>query len=117
MKTRAMIIGEVRTQRYGAAILHLRNHVVQAFTANRTDDTFDVSALPGRPWSAENFFDIHYRHLTAELLTIDSISISQQISRRRIEWEGLQYLLRCPFGGRVTRNIEVDNASSIMCED
>src|SRR5262249_14942311 len=91
--------------------------MVQALTANRTDDTFDVSALPRRPRSAENFFDIHYPDLTAELLAIDSISISQQISRRRIERKGLEYLLRRPFGRRVSRNIEMDNASSIMRED
>ena len=59
--------------------------MVQTFTANRTDDPFDVSSLPRSPRSAEHFFDIHYRDLTAELLAIDSISISQQISRRGIK--------------------------------
>src|SRR5262245_57787119 len=106
MKTRAMIIGEVRPQRAAQRFFIYDNHVIQAFTANRTDDTFDVSALPRRPRSAENFFDIHYCDLTAELLAIHSISISQQISRSRIEREGLEYLLRRPFGRWVSRNIE-----------
>jgi len=91
--------------------------MVQAFPPNRTDDPFDVSALPRRPRSAENFFDIHDRDLIAELLAIDSISISHQISRRRIEGKGFKHLLRCPFGCRVSRNVEVNNASSIMCEN
>src|SRR5262252_8171350 len=91
--------------------------MVQAFTPNRTDDPFDVSALPRRPRNAENFFDIHYRDLIAELLAIDSISISHQISRRRIEGKGFKQLLRRPFGCRVSRNVEVNNASLIMCEN
>ena len=91
--------------------------MVQAFTANRTDDTFDVSALPRGPRSAEDFFDIHYSDLIAELLPVNPISISQQIPRRRIEGKGFEHLLRGPFRGRVSRNIEMDNASSIMCEN
>src|SRR5215831_5298666 len=91
--------------------------MAQAFTPNRTDDPFDVSALPRRPRSAENFFDIHYRDLIAELLAIDSISISHQISRRRIEGKGFKHLLRCPFRRWMSCDVEVHDASSIVWED
>src|SRR5215471_10056071 len=91
--------------------------MVQTFTANRTDDAFDVSSLPRRPRGAEHFFDIHCRDLVAELLAIDSISISQQISRRGIKRKGFEHLLRRPFGRRVSRNVEVHDASSIVCKD
>src|SRR5215467_3963281 len=91
--------------------------MVQAFTANRTDDPFDVSALPRKPRSAENFFDIHYRDLIAELLAIDSISISSQISRCGIKREGFDHLLRRPFGRWMSCDVEVHDTSSIVCED
>jgi hypothetical protein len=55
--------------------------------------------------------------LVAELLSIDPIPISQQISWRRIERKGFAHLLCGPFGCRMSRDIEVDNASSFMCED
>jgi hypothetical protein len=91
--------------------------MVQTFTANRTNDAFDVSSLPRRPRSAEHFFDIHYCNLVAELLAIDSISISQQISRRGIKRKGFEHLLRRPFCRWVSCDVEVHDASSIVCED
>src|SRR5262249_28968588 len=91
--------------------------MVQTFSANRTDDAFDVSSLPRTAWSAEDFFDIHYRDLVAELLPIDSISISQQISRRAIKRKGFEHLLRGPFGRWMSCDFEVHDASSIVCED
>src|SRR5215831_8628706 len=93
------------------------NHMVQAFTANRADNAFDVSSLPRRPRSAENFFDIHCGDLVAELLAIDSISISQQISRRGIKRKGFEHLLRRPFRRWMSGDVEVHDASSIMCKD
>src|SRR5262245_65416182 len=91
--------------------------MVQTFTANRTDDAFDVSSLPRRPRSAEDVFDIHYGDLVAELLAIDSISISQQISRRGIKRKGFEHLLRRPFRRWMSCDVEVHDASSIVCED
>src|SRR5690349_12172097 len=91
--------------------------MVQTFSANRTDDTFDVSSLQRRPRSAEHFFDIHYRDLVTELLAIDSISISQQILRRSIKRKGFAHLLRRPFRRWVSCDVEVHDASSIVCED
>src|SRR5215831_19931925 len=91
--------------------------MVQTFTADRTDHAFDVSSLPRRSRSAEDFFDIHYRDLVAKLLAIDSISISQQISRRGIKRKGFAHLLRRPFGRWMSCDVEVHDASSIVCED
>src|SRR5215467_13947144 len=91
--------------------------MVQTFSANRIDDAFDVSSLPRRPRSAADFFDIHYCDLVAELLAIDSISISQQISRRGIKRKGFEHLLRRPFRRGMSCDVEVHDASSIVCED
>src|SRR5215831_14587764 len=91
--------------------------MVETFKANRADDAFDISALPRRPRSAENFFDIHYGDLVAELLAIDSISISQQISRCRIKRKGFEHLLRRPFSRWMSCDVEVHDTSAIVCED
>src|SRR5215472_266852 len=88
--------------------------MVQAFTPNRTDDPFDVSTLPR---SGENFFDIHYRDLVAELLSVDAVTISQQISGRCVERKGFEHLLRRPFSGRMSRDVKVDNTPSVMGEN
>src|SRR5262249_30637872 len=52
-----------------------------------------------------------------ELLVIDSITISQQISRRGIKRKGFEHLLRSPFRRGMSCDVEVDDASSIVCED
>src|SRR5215472_10812002 len=117
MKARSMVIREVGTERTAQRLFTQDNHMVEAFTANRADDAFDVSSLPRRPRRAENFFDIHCGDLLAELLAIDSISISQQISRRGIKRKGFEYLLRRPFRRWMSCDVEVPDASSIVCED
>ena len=90
--------------------------MVQTFTANRTDDAFDISSLPRRPRSAKDFLDIHYGDLVAELLAIDSVAISQQISRCGIKRKGLEHLLRRPFSRWMSCDVKVHDASSIVCE-
>src|SRR5215510_13418576 len=91
--------------------------MVQTFSADRTDHALDVSALPRRARSAKNFFDIHDFDLLAELLPVDTITISQQIFRCGVERKGFEHLLRGPFNRRMSRDIEVDNASPIMREN
>jgi hypothetical protein len=114
MEPAAMVIRKVRTQRAPQRLFTKNNHMVQTFSANRADYAFHVSTLPGRPGSAKDFLDIHYCDLPAELLPIDPVSISQQILRCGIEGKGFEHLLRGPFRGRMSRHVEVDNASSIM---
>ena len=112
-----MVIRKVRPQRTAQRLFIKDDHMVETFSSNRADDSFHVSALPRRPGSAEDFLDIHDCHLVAELLSIDPIAISQQISRHCIEWKSFDHLLCGPFGRRMSRHVEVDNTSSIMCED
>jgi hypothetical protein len=55
--------------------------------------------------------------LLAELLPVDPITISQQIFPCGVERKGFEHLLRGPFRRRMSRDVEVDNASSIMREN
>jgi len=89
--------------------------MVQTFSPDRADDAFHVSALPGRPRSAKNFIDIHDLDLLAELLSVDSITIAQQIFRCGVE--RLQASAAPPIPQRMSRDIKVNNASSVMCEN
>src|SRR5262249_35111762 len=66
---------------------------------------------------AKNFVDIHDFDLLAELLPVDPITISQQIFRCGVERKGFQHLLRGPFSRGMSRDVEVDNASSIVGEN
>ncbi len=112
-----MIIRKVRTQRPTQRLFTKNNHMIQAFTTNRTDHAFDVSALPRRPRSTEDFFDIHDGDLIAELVAIDPVSISQQIAWRGIERKSFQHLVGSPFRRGMSCDVEVNNAATIMSED
>jgi hypothetical protein len=48
--------------------------------------------------------------LVAEVLSVDPITISQQISRCCVERKGFEDLLRSPLGRRMSRDVKVDNA-------
>jgi hypothetical protein len=91
--------------------------MIQTFSADRADHAFHVSALPGRSRSAENFFDIHDFGLFAELLSVDPITISQQIFRCCVEGKGFENLLRSPFGRGMSCHVKVDDTSPIMREN
>src|SRR5262245_44473217 len=86
------------------------NHMIQTFSADRADHAFHVSALPGRSRVAENLFDIHDFDLFAELLSVDPITISQQIFRCCVEGKGVEHLLRGPFGRGMTCHAKVDDS-------
>src|SRR5262249_45467052 len=91
--------------------------MVQTFSADRTDHAFHVRALPRRARGAENLVDIHDFDLLAELVSVDPITISQQIFRCGVERKGFQHLLRGPFPRGMSRDVEVDDASSIVGEN
>ena len=73
--------------------------------------------MPRRSRSAENFAAIHDLDLLAERLPVDPIAISEQILWHGVERKGFEHLLRGPFGCGMSRDVEMDNASSIMSEN
>ena len=92
------------------------DHMIQTFSTDRADHAFHASAVPGRSRSAKNFFDIHDFDLFAELLSVDPITISQQIFRCGVEGKGFEHLLRGPFGRGMSCHVKVDDTSAIMRE-
>src|SRR5260370_24068527 len=91
--------------------------MVQAFAPNGTNDSFNISPLPWRAGRPKNFFDVHDFDLLAEFESVNTIPIAQQIFRRGIERKSLHDLLSGPFGRRMSRDVEMLNASTVMTED
>jgi hypothetical protein len=52
-----------------------------------------------------------------ELLTVDSVTIPKQIDGGGVVWEGVDELLGRPGGGRMLRDVEVDDAPAVVGED
>src|SRR5918996_1897443 len=92
------------------------DHVIQALAANRADHAFNIRTLPGRPRRRQDLLYAHRLYLVHEVFPEDPIAISQQISRRRIPWEGFAQLLSRPLGCWVSRYGEMHDTPAIMRE-
>jgi hypothetical protein len=97
-----MVVAKIGAQSSTQAVFVKDDHVVETLPADGSNDSLDVSTLPRRSGSAENLFDIHHVDLPAEIVSIDSIAIPQQIFRRSVKWKRLNDLLGGPFCGRVS---------------
>ena len=51
------------------------------------------------------------------MLAVNSIAIPDQVMRHVILRKRLDNLLRSPDGGRMVSNVEVEDASPVVCED
>lgn len=91
--------------------------VVQAFSPDRANHSFGKGILPWRPWCNENLFDGHFLNSLLEEIAIDAITITNQILRHSVIWEGLSNLLCRPASSGMHGDIEMNNSSSMMSKD
>jgi hypothetical protein len=93
------------------------NYVIQAVAAETPDEPFDVRILPWTPWSNHYFFDAHVSHPLPKQDVIDAVPIAQQIPWGFVPGEGIYDLLSGPFRCRMLRDVEVDDATSMVGQD
>ena len=72
------------------------DHMVQAVSADGTDQPLHVGPLPGAGRSGEDFLNVHALDSLAKVTPVDFVPISQQVAWRRIFRKGLNHLLLCP---------------------
>jgi len=73
-----------------------------------------MAVLPGRSWGDDDFLDPYVLHAVTEVPAVDAVAIPEQEPRRCFERERLDELLSRPPGCRVARDVEVDDATTIM---
>src|SRR5215510_10544745 len=93
------------------------NHVVETFATDTADDSFRVRILPGRVGSGDDFFDSHTSYSSPEIVSVDRISISDQVAWGRVLRKRLDQLLGRPGGGRMFRDVEMHDLTSLVQED
>ena len=91
--------------------------MVQAFSANASDHPFRITVLPRTPSRYRNLPDTHSINSRAEVVSVDPITIAHQVARHGVVGKGLDHLLRRPRCGRVFRDIEMQNTSTVMGQD
>ena len=89
-------------------------YVVQALPAYGTNDPFDIGTLPRRMWGTEDFLDVNVSDLPAELISVDAITVPQQVLWGGVKRKSFEKLLRGPLRSRMRGHVEVNNPSSLM---
>ena len=117
MASRIEIASNVSFQSPSQVPLSKHDHMVETFPANTSDKAFDEWILPRTSSRREHLLDSHSLNPVSEVATVDSITVSYQISRCSIFRECFDDLLRRPFGGGMVGDIEMQYAAPLMRKD
>ena len=90
------------------------DYMIEAFAPNGSDHALDVGPMPRGSRCTKHLLHAHVVDLSGEVVAKDSIPISQQIAWRRVPGERIAKLLGSPFGGRMSRDVEVHYAPPLM---
>jgi hypothetical protein len=90
------------------------DHVVETFSADGSDHTFDERVLPRRSRRDEDLANVHSLELFPEYVSINPIAIAQQVLRGTVEREGLDDLVCGPCRSRMRGDVEMKNAPPVM---
>ena len=108
------IISDVSFQRPSQMPFSEHDHMIQALSANAADEAFRERILPRTPCRREYLYYSHSLNSSSKLATVYSITVSDEISRRRIIWKRFDDLLRRPFCGGMVRHVEMQHAPTLM---
>ncbi len=90
------------------------HHVVEAFTPDGTDDAFDIRILPWGAWRNENLLDAEGVGTASEVSAVDSVAVTDQVSRCRVPRERFGELSAGPFSRGMLGDVEVNDAPPVM---
>jgi hypothetical protein len=93
------------------------DHVIEAFAPDTANQTLQVATLPWTSWGYPNLLDAHTFNSSNEVVPVNSVSISQEISWRSVLRKRLQNLLCRPDRGRMICNIEMQDAPTVVRQD
>ena len=91
--------------------------MIQTITADGTNQAFNEWILPRLARRRDNILHTQALDPSSNGLTIDAISVSQQITQGCIKRKCLYELLGCPLSGGMRRHIEAHYSATIMAGD
>ena len=117
MRAGRVVIIEVGFENAVKMAFAKNDHMVEAFSANGTDQSLDVRILPRRVRGTDDFLDAQVLDAILEPLAVDAIAVTVQVSWRLIERKCLGDLPSRPFGGGMSGDVEVNDAPPVMAEN
>ena len=92
------------------------DNVVKTFPADRTDRPFTISVLPRRSRRDWPIPDAHRPNAADEDVAVDSIAVTDDVSRRYFPTTGLGELARNPFSRWVRSDSQPQDLAAIVME-
>src|SRR5580700_10451688 len=114
MQTRLMVIAEVTFENAAQMFVIENDHVVEALATYAANESLGIWILPGASRSREHFFDAHSFNTVAEVATVNSVSITDQIAWRTVFRKCFNHLLRSPSSSRMVSDIKVNHSAPFM---
>src|SRR6266478_1700363 len=111
------IVAEISFENPSQMQFYEDDDVVEAVSANASDEPFRKRILPRTLRSCKHLFNAHSLNPAAELITVDSVSVTDQIARCSVFRKRFDDLLSRPFRGGMFGHIEVDHTPALMCQD
>ena len=111
MPSCSRVIGDVLLQHAAKASGCQYDDVIEAFTPDRSDESFDVGVLPWGARRRQDFLNADGIHLSERM-----IAIAEEVSRHLVPGECVAKLLHGPSGGGMLRDGDMNDAPAIMSE-
>src|SRR2546428_4504811 len=93
------------------------DHVIEAFSANTSNEPFREWILPWTACCGEHLLNAHSLNSVSEIATIHSVTVPYQIPAGRVLRKGFDDLLCCPFCGGMFSSVEMQHAAPFMRND
>ena len=116
MSVRGVVVTDVGAENPPQMAFTENNDVVQAFSPDGPDDPLDVRILPRRAWGSQHFIDTHSLHPSSEVVPVNPVTVTQQITRGCVPRKRFDELLRCPCSRGMLSDVEVDDVTATMGE-
>ncbi len=117
MRSTVVVVVEVRREDPLQVAIVENDHVVEAFSANRSNHAFAVRILPGRSGCRGNFINAHLLHTVSEIDSVAAVTITDEILRRLIPGKRFRDLLCRPARRGIRRDVEVNHPPALMAKD
>jgi|HubBroStandDraft_6_1064221.scaffolds.fasta_scaffold203945_1 hypothetical protein len=117
MSSLLVVVARVGVQDPAQVYFAQDHDMVQALSLDRTDETFDVSVLPGRSWCRWSVPDAHGREASCYDVTIGGVPVANEVLRRLLPGEGLGDLAGDRVRSGVGGDVDPDQVTALEPDD
>ena len=111
-----VIVRDVAGQDAAQVLFTKDEDVIETLAPEGADEPLRARVLPRAVRRGQDFTDSHALHALSEHVTVDRVSIAEEVGRGGVVREGVHDLLGRPGGGGMLGDIEVEDAPAVVGE-